>query len=84
MVDYEIVFSKSFENTVKKIKDSVLKHKINKQIEKIINNPETGKPMRNIRKGTREVHIKPHRLSYSFNKKEKLINFLAFYHKDEQ
>lgn len=35
--------------------------------------------MRNVRKGTREVYVKPYRLSYYFNKKENLIIFLDFY-----
>ena len=84
MVTYNIIFSKSFKDTVSKIKDITLKTKISKQIKKIIDNPEVGKPMRNVRKGTREVYIKPHRLSYSFIKKEKEIIFLALYHKNEQ
>lgn len=40
--------------------------------------------MRNIRKGTREVRVKPYRLSYYYNEEKKLIIFLDFYHKDKQ
>lgn len=40
--------------------------------------------MRNVRKGTREVYVKPYRLSYYFNKNENLIIFLDFYHKNKQ
>ena len=54
------------------------------QIEKIIQNPEVGKPMRNVRKGTRELYIKPFRLSYSYIKSEDKIILLDFYHKDKQ
>jgi len=77
-------FSPKFEKTLKKIRDQRLKDKLKKQIEKIINNPEIGKPMKYARKGTREVHIPPFRLSYSYSKNEDKIIFLALYHKDEQ
>ncbi|MDP2908089.1 MAG: type II toxin-antitoxin system RelE/ParE family toxin [Nanoarchaeota archaeon] len=77
-------FSPKFEKTIKKIRDQDLKDKLKKQIEKIINNPEIGKPMKYARKGTREVYIPPFRLSYSYLKNENKIIFLALYHKDEQ
>ena len=77
-VDRHPQFSKLFE----KIKDNVLREKIKKQIEKIIVNPEIGKPMMYNRKGTREVYVSPYRLSYIYSKEEdkiiildKLINF---------
>jgi len=77
-------FSPKFEKTIKKIRDQDLKDKLKKQIEKIINNPETGKPMKYARKGTREVYIPPFRLSYSYLRNKYKIIFLALYHKDEQ
>lgn len=76
--------TENFQGIVYKIKDNLLKTKIQKQIQKIINNPEVGKPMRNVRKGTREVYIKPFRLSYTYLKNENLIIFLDFYHKKKQ
>ena len=65
-----------------KIRDNQLKEKIIKQILKIKEKPEIGKPMKYGRKGTREVYIKPFRLSYLQNKNK--IVFLDLYHKDEQ
>jgi len=44
--------------------------------------PEIGKPMRNARKGTREVYLPPFRISYSYA--EDVLTFLDVYHKDEQ
>ena len=55
-----------------------------KQIQKIINNPEIGKPMRNVRKGTKELYLKPFRLSYTYLKQEDKIILLDFYHKKKQ
>ena len=73
-----------FVRIIQKIKDGLIKERITKQIEKIINNPEVGKPMRYGRKGTREVYIPPFRLSYKYIKEENKIIFLDLYHKDAQ
>ena len=79
-VDRHPQFAKIFE----KIKDNVLKEKVKKQIEKIIENPEIGKPMMYSRKGTREVYITPFRLSYAYFKEKDKIILLDLYHKDDQ
>ena len=68
----------------KKIKDNLLNQKVQKQIIKIIENPEIGKPMMYARKGTREVYISSLRLSCLYSKEEGKIIFLDLYHKDEQ
>ena len=73
-----------FDKALKHIKNKDLKIKIWKQISKIIEDPEIGKPMRYIRKGTREVYIQPFRLSYTYIKEENKIIFLDLYHKDKQ
>lgn len=78
--DYEPRFLKLFE----KIKDPVLKIHIKKQIAKIINEPEIGKPMMYGRKGTRELYVGSFRLSYLYLKEKDKIIFLDIYHKDEQ
>ena len=79
----KIRYSEVFCNDFSKMDNSV-KTKIKKQIKKIVLNPKVGKPMRNIRKGTREVRIKPFRLSYSFDEENNIITFLRIYHKDKQ
>lgn len=83
MVDYTIKYDENFKKIIQKLDGSV-KVKVKKQILKIIDNPSIGKPMRNVRKGTREVRVKPYRLSYYFNSDENVIIFLDFYHKDNQ
>ena len=55
-----------------------------KQVKKISENPEVGKPMRYGRKGTRELYVPPSRISYSFDKQAELLIFLDIYNKDEQ
>ena len=73
-----------FEKTLKHIKDGGIRIRIWKQIEKIIENPEIGKPMMYERKGTREIYVHPFRLSYAYIESENKIIFLDIYHKDEQ
>ncbi len=79
-----VAYDKRFERTIRKIKDHGLKERVKKQIIKIVANPETGKPMRFVRKDTREVYAPPFRLSYAYLKEEDKIVFLELYHKDEQ
>ena len=69
---------------IKKIKDLSVKEKIKKQIKKILEKPEIGKPMRYARKGTREIYIGSYRLAYAYLKDDKKIIFLNLYHKDKQ
>ncbi|MDP4039734.1 MAG: type II toxin-antitoxin system RelE/ParE family toxin [Candidatus Pacearchaeota archaeon] len=80
----EIRFDKRVKVLFSKIKDNLLKEKIMKQIKKISENPEVGKPMRNVRKETRELYVKPFRLSYYYLKNENVVYILDLYHKDKQ
>ena len=79
----EVTFTKEFREIFFKINDKLTKERIVKQIEKIQENPEIGKPMRNVRKGTRELYIGSFRLSYEYFKDKNLVYMLDFYHKDE-
>jgi len=78
----DLFFDPTFKNKFKKIKDKILKERIIKRVSKIKENPEAGKPMRYIRKGTRELYISPFRLSYKFE--NNTVYILDLYHKDEQ
>ena len=78
----EVIFDPDFKKDFKKIKDKSVKEKIIKQVSKIRDNPEIGKPMRFERKGTRELYISPWRLSYKLE--GDTIYILALYHKDFQ
>ena len=82
MVD--VIYSDRFKRILSKIKDNALKERIAKQVAKIIDSPEIGKPMSYNRKGTRELYVSPFRLSYAFIRHENIIYFLNLYHKDEQ
>jgi len=79
----EIRFDKKFTILFSKL-DNFMKQKVMVQVKKISENPEVGKPMRYSRKGTRELYIKPFRLSYEYLKDENIIYILDLYHKKEQ
>lgn len=79
----KIIESNRFKQVSRKL-NIELKNRIEKQIKKIIANPEVGKPMRYNRKGTREVYVGHFRLSYSYLFNEEKIILLDFYHKDGQ
>lgn len=80
MVD--VLFDEDFKKIFSKIKDVSLKNKLRSQIKKIAKNPLIGKPMKYSRKNTREVYVKPFRLSYFYE--GNLIIFLDLYHNDNQ
>lgn len=80
----KIDFKPNFLKKIGKIKDKSIKERVKKQIKKIIQTPQTGKPMKFSRRGTREVYIHPFRLSYIYLKKEDKIVFLDLYHKNQQ
>ncbi|MGK0208961.1 MAG: mRNA-degrading endonuclease RelE of RelBE toxin-antitoxin system [Patescibacteria group bacterium] len=79
-----VTFHDSFKRSFSKIKDSVVKQKVIKQLEKIKDNPEVGKPMKYSRKGMRELYIKPYRLSYMFDLEKEMVFIIDLYHKKFQ
>ncbi len=79
-----VVFLDKFREIFSKIKDNSFKQKVITQIKKIRVNPEVGKPMRNVRKGTRELYVGSYRLSYEYFKDRDVVYILDLYHKDEQ
>jgi mRNA-degrading endonuclease RelE of RelBE toxin-antitoxin system len=61
----EVIWTDDFRDEVQKIRDNVFKERVKKQIAKIVNNPNIGKPLRFDMKGERTVYVKPFRLIYS-------------------
>ena len=80
----KVEFTKEFKLILHKIKDNLLKTKIKKQIQKIKLNPEIGKPMKFHRKGTRELYLKPYRLSYVYDVDNDIVYIMDLYHKKKQ
>lgn len=80
----EVILAPKFKQSFLKIKDKSFKEKIIKQISKIKTNPTVGKPMRNVRKGTRELYISPFRLSCAYHISSDTVYILEIYHKKKQ
>lgn len=73
----KIIPSKAFIKNVKRL-DSFNREKLEKQIRKIVENPQVGKPLKYTR-GERSLYIKPFRLIYAIRKEE--IILLKFEHR---
>jgi len=80
----EIRFDKKFATLFSKINDNLFRQKVKKQIKKISENQEIGKSMMYGRKGTREIYIKPFRLSYIYIAEKNIVYILDLYHKKKQ
>jgi addiction module RelE/StbE family toxin len=76
-----IVSTENFERDVKRVRDKTLKEKLQKQIDKITENPSLGKPLRYGLKGEWSIRVKPYRLIYAVEG-DKLI-LLRFEHRKE-
>lgn len=83
MYTYEI--KKKLAKTLKKMaeKDPVRYTEVSNKILLVAENPLIGKPLRNILKGKRRVHIGPFVLIYEIRENENKILFLEMEHHDE-
>ena len=60
-----VVYTQKFERDVKKLQDGLMKERLGKQIRKIVEDPEAGKPLRYGLKGEWTIRISPYRLIYA-------------------
>ena len=74
----------NFNRVFSRVKDKLTKEKVQKQIVKLTQNPTAGKPMSYDRKGTRELYVKPYRLSYIYLPLQDRVVVLDLYHKKKQ
>ncbi len=74
-----LIRADSFKDDLKHFKDSSLLEKMRKQIQKIMEDPEFGKPLRYGFKGERTIYAKPYRIIYSFDNEN--IYLLRFEHR---
>lgn len=75
----EVVWTRKFERELRKLRDEGLKDRVKHQIEKILDNPETGKPLRFALKGERSVYVPPYRLIYAMQRET--LYLLRFEHR---
>ena len=81
--NYTVVFSENFTKILTKIskKDNPTLRKIEAEIIKISCSPLVGKPLRNVLKNYRRVHIGPFVLVYEIKGTE--VRMLDYYHHDK-
>jgi len=75
--------TEGFLKTVRKL-DKKDWERVRELVQKILNNPTIGKPMKHRRRNTREVYLNPFRLSYQYNPHSDSLTFLDLYHKRKQ
>jgi mRNA-degrading endonuclease RelE of RelBE toxin-antitoxin system len=79
LVERKITLSSTFYKQVKRL-DHKLKVLLKKQILKIIENPQVGKPLKYLR-GERVLYLKPFRIVYSYVGNKNEIILLKFDHR---
>jgi addiction module RelE/StbE family toxin len=84
-MSYRVVIHPDLESDCKKIrkKDPKQYRQLKKKIRFLVENPESGKPMRPPLKGQWRVHIGHFILFYEIDPKANAIIFLRFVHHDE-
>lgn len=73
----KIILSNTFKNNIKRL-NQFDRDKLEKQIKKIIGNPNVGKPLK-YKRGEKSLYIKPFRLIYAIRSDE--IILLKFGHR---
>jgi len=76
-----IIPTDKFERDVRGIKDKGVKKKLQKQIDKVADDSEVGKPLRYNLKGEWPIYVRPYRIIYKVEG-DKLI-LLRFEHRKE-
>ena len=70
----DVLFSDEFREEYRKIKDNPTRLKIIKQIKKLEQNPEAGKPLSHKLKGYRTLRIPPYRIIYRIEQQKIIVN----------
>jgi len=77
----EIIFSEEFSKEFRKIKDKPTRLRIIKQVKKLIEMPNAGKPLQYELKNHRSIRIPPFRIIYRLEGENIIIN--CFDHRKE-
>ncbi len=70
----KIIFSDTFKKDFKRIKNKSLRLRIIKQLKKLVDLPELGKPLKHELKSHRSIRIPPFRIIYRSDKESIIIN----------
>ena len=75
-----ISYTHEFRRGIKKVRDKAMQTKVKKIVEKIIDNPRAGKPLRYELAGLRSVRVPPFRILYELS--GDCLIFHTFEHRD--
>ena len=78
----DVEVAQRFRKSFFRLKHKEVQWQAFKLVLKIVASPHIGKPMRNFRKGTRELYLGSLRISYVYS--DSTLKFVDIYHKDEQ
>jgi len=70
----ELIFSLEFQDEFRKIKDKMIRIRIIKQLKKLQEIPEAGKPLKYEWKNHRSIRIPPFRIIYRLEQDRIIIN----------
>ena len=70
----EIIFSEEFKKEFQKIKDKKTRLRIIKQLKKLSDTPEAGKPLKYEWRNHRSVRVSPFRIIYRLERDKIIIN----------
>jgi mRNA-degrading endonuclease RelE of RelBE toxin-antitoxin system len=70
----EIIFSDEFRKEFRKIRDKTTRLRIIKQLKKLANEPESGKPLKYELKNHRSIRVPPFRIIYRLTEDKIIIN----------
>lgn len=81
---YQVIAEPQVQKRIKKIfkKDRNTYENLKKKLVKLGQNPEIGKPLRNVLKNKMRLHIGSYVLIYKIDKEKKIIKLLEFDHHD--
>jgi len=84
-VIYSLEFDKIFLKRLKKLKRDNLQlyERLKKKLDEILENPEHYKPLSNVLKGKRRVHIGSFVIVFMVDEEDKKVTFLEFDHHDK-
>jgi len=75
-----IIYTHEFRRGIRKVRDKAVQIKVKKIVEKIIDNPDGGKPLRYELEGLRSVRVPPFRILYELS--GDCLIFHTFEHRD--
>jgi addiction module RelE/StbE family toxin len=70
----QIIFSEEFKKDFKKIKDKATRLRIIKQLKKLAESPEIGKPLKYNLRNHRSIRVAPFRIIYRLEEGKIIIN----------